>query len=152
MNGNGFWISIDNLEILGNWRMEMFSISNILLLFATFFEFFGRVKERVDFGNTIFIVYLSKLLDCWVFVYYLFFERMKRIGAFWNFGDIYIALYLGIWIFLDLFFRCCDFSRGWKGLERILWIYTRLLLYVFRRWRDWILWIFSRYFVKGRFN
>ena len=127
--------SIDNFEILSNRWMEMdFGFRSIISKFWAidgwkcfrsriyfyyshlFLNFFGRVKERVDFRNTIFIVYLSKLLDCWVFVYYLFFERMKKIGAFWNFGDIYIALYLGIWIFLDLFFSLLRFFQRMKGI------------------------------------
>lgn len=96
-----------------------FDFEYTFVILSGFLDFFGmgRVEKRLDFGNTIFIVYLSKLLGFWVFVfYYLFLERMKRVEYF---GNIYIMLSGGIWIFLDFLFVVAIFAddaRRMKGI------------------------------------
>lgn len=93
-------------------------ISNIPLLFSRDFWIFsgwGEWKRGWILGIR-FLLYTFR--NCWVFVfYYLFLERMKRVEYF---GNIYIVLSGGIWIFLDFLFAVfaifTDDARRMKGI------------------------------------
>lgn len=116
MNGNGFWISIDNLKILGNWWMEMFSISNILLLFASFFEFFRQSEREGGFSEYDFYCIpfeIAGLLSfCLLFV---FWEDEKN----WCFLEFWGYLYCVIPWDLNFFrplFSLLRFFQRMKGI------------------------------------
>lgn len=148
-------------------------ISNIPLLFSRDFWIFSGWEKRWKRGWILgirFLLYTFR--NCWVFVfYYLFLERMKRVEYF---GNIYIVLSGGIWIFLDFLFAvfaifmhgwCTEDERDWNeyfGFIRDFYCtcfqifeFLSLLAYIFWRWRDWIEYFefsISIFFIKEHFN
>ena len=118
MNGNGFWISIDNLEILGNWWMEMFSISNILLLFASFFEFFRQSEREGGFSEYDFYCISFEIAGLLSFcLLFVFWEDEKNwcFLEFW--GYLYCVIPWDLNFFRPLFFVVAIFpedERDWN--------------------------------------